>query len=221
MMSRPLQLFRSLTPYRHLITATCSARLPIITPQMAHFSMNFVVLLTLIPLLVTAAPTGIGLASTSTVISTSSTSHILAWLIPAICVTFAVLALAACSCSFRRRKPASRTSYQCVRRQSYTSAIPQSEAHRRLRISTQPTTTGPSPPPYTLSPCPESAYPVNSAFPGSPSSLDVVKIYLGDEENGHLLSAPSPIISRTGSPSLQIWTPPLTPPPPHRPENHA
>ena len=179
---------------------------------MAHLSMNLAVPLALIPLLVTAAPTGIGLASTSTVIGTSNTSHILAWLIPAICVAFAVLALAACSCSFRRRKPASRTSYQCVRRQSYTSAIPHSEAHRRLRISTQPTTTGPSPPPYTLSPCPESAYPVNSAFPGSPSSLDVVKIYLGDEENGHLLSAPSPIISRTGSPSLQIWTPPPTPP---------
>lgn len=179
---------------------------------MPRLSMNVLASLALVPLLTTAAPTGIGLASTSTVVGDSGTSHILAWLIPAICVAFAVLALAACSCSFRRRKQANRTSYQCARRQSDESATPESEINRRLRINTQPFTAGSSPPPYSLSSFPDSAYSFNSAFPGSPSTRDTVKRYLGDEQNGYLLSAPSPIISRTGSPSLQIWTPPPTPP---------
>lgn len=35
-----------------------------------------------------------------------------------------------------------------------------------------------------------------------------------EDLNGGLLNPPSPLVARTGSPSLQIWTPPVSPTPP-------
>jgi hypothetical protein len=194
--------------------------------QDAYTSANQ--LATLILLLLTlhgasAGPVTIGMSSTAAMVGAGGTYlNPLVIVLPMAGAAFLVLLLAVCCCSFRRRRGGprnlrtSKVSNRATRRNAHygLGLIPASRmADGYTYLSTS--TNGDIPPPYSPRSSSPSLYGESSLaepmrFPGSPlPSISLDDVEGQNEEGRKLLNAPSPLVSRTGSPSLQIWTPPL------------
>lgn len=164
---------------------------------------------------------------TTAMIGLSSNSpNPLAIIIPVVFVSFLLLSLAACCCAFRRKGAKQALDYDMCPSSSMADQIVGSGVAPSLTLCpvTQVSvaryqhlrTSSPGdeiPPPYS----PRSVSPLLS--PGlsldgvSPStcvtpSIRVDRDYIGEQDT---ITAPSSLISRTGSPSLQLWSPSSVP----------
>jgi hypothetical protein len=167
-----------------------------------------------------AGPVTVGMSSTAVMAGPSSyTLNPLIIVVPLVSFAVVLLLLSLCCCLCRGRNNPSRPTarpthwrYSNPRRVHYTG--PHGTVYTQLAglaATEQPPAYSPS----TRSP--PSTHPDHAGTPatkylrlegGNPwesgrSHADAV--------NGSFLEPPSPLVARTGSPSLQIWTPPLSP----------
>lgn len=159
----------------------------------------------------TARPVTLGTSSASVAASMNGTSiNPLVFVVPLVGAAVCVLLLASC-CSCQRRKnrqlaKASNTPSRERRDDTYyglgvVSSARANGEYAHLSDSVDEETL----PPYTPTP------PVPARLSNALAST-WTRSYDGDEaETGKFLSAPSPAISRTGSPSLQTWSPRISP----------
>ena len=204
-----------LVSLQQLALASAMHRSTTILPALSIF-----LVLDLIPL-VAAIPTSWGVSSTTAMADTSSAPNALAIVIPMVFASFLLLSLAACCCAYRRRSTPQQTTHEMLvssassdRRARLQVAhglgiLPSSQA-QAIRYQQVPASSRLSdiPPPYT----PRSSSPLlepGSKSPRSPGCSPVPSICVEAPQDDRLItiSTPSPLISRTGSPSLQIWSP--------------
>ncbi len=163
-----------------------------------------------------AGPVTLGTSSASVAATMGGSSlSPLVFVLPSIGAAASVLLLAVCCCSRRRPRnsrivrPSSVTHQRSGHGTRYGLRItPSSRGHGGYKHMPDPENQEILPP-YT-------PRPTEPAIRPDPSSSIRIHSYDNEEVgSGKLLSTPSPVVSRTGSPSLQIWTHPTSLVPSH------
>jgi hypothetical protein len=174
-----------------------------------------------------AGPVTVGVSSATTMANiNSSYPNPLVIVIPVVGAALFVLALAICCCSCR---PKRQQRQEPPRRSRMGHQRMSSNSPYGLGLLRSPQEAGDHgympgyveqdvPPPYSRSPSPQPHGDLSPSQQHRRSNSLVPTIWLDtgdiqDEESRKLLEPPSPAVSRIGSPSLQIWTPPLSPTP--------
>ena len=202
--------------------ASDMAYLPYFGKVTVHPLLAFVVLLHY----AAAGPVTVGVSSTAAMATmNSSYQNPLVIVLPLVGAAFLILFLAVCCCSCRRRKVRyARTAVNTSSQYSHNNhpyglgILPPSRTaggYAQLDPASEEML-----PPYTprLTSASERLDASPSGYEYGPNSpLPSIWVHSSDagEESQKLLNTPSPVVSRTGSPSLQIWTPPIPSSPPN------